>query len=55
MVKTYIEQLIPISFKTTVFSPNRKCSNKEKKKKKRLTPYLLKEEKDNSICQLNIH
>lgn len=32
MVKTYIEQLIPISFKTTVFSPNRKCSNKEKKK-----------------------
>ena len=33
MVKTHIEQLIPISFKTTVFSPNRKCSNKEKKKK----------------------
>ena len=53
MVKTYIEQLIPISFKTTVFSPNRKCSNKEKKKQ--LTPYSLKEEKDNSICQLNIH
>lgn len=54
MVKTYIEQLIPISFKTTVFSPTGNALIR-KKKKKQLTPYSLKEEKDNSICQLNIH
>lgn len=53
MVKTYIEQLIPISFKTTVFSPTGNALIR--KKKKQLTPYSLKEEKDNSICQLNIH
>lgn len=33
MVKTYIEQLIPISFKTTVFSPTGNALIRKKKKK----------------------
>lgn len=38
MVKTYIEQLIPISFKTTVFSPT---GNALIRKKKKATNSLL--------------